>query len=331
MRTSASALEAGVLVDGRLTDFLPADDGGEGEVHLGRIVRIDRGLGAAAVETVRGEGWLDLAKAKRALPDHPLTEGAAIVVRITRAAAAGKGPRVSADLSSADARGALSDPGATAAGSDRASDLREAAARAKPPQRLHVEDPGLRIRSAARALGAQRIVAHDHMASLKLRRLLAGSDEVEVEHEPGAWQAVVDQLREALDRRVVLPQGVTLVIEPTSALTVIDVNGHGRTPLEIDVDAAFEIARQVRLRRLGGIIVIDFIDLRRPRERDRLHRTLCEAFISDPAPVDILPMTRLGLVQMTRKRIGPSLAELLSEPCPTCAGEGRVVPDRLSS
>ncbi|MDX1540557.1 MAG: ribonuclease E/G, partial [Geminicoccaceae bacterium] len=126
----------------------------------------------------------------------------------------------------------------------------------------------------------------------------------------------------ALAPEVPLAGGGSLLIEPTSALTVIDVNGHGRRALEIDLEAATEIGRQLRLRRIGGIVVVDFIDLEHRAERERLHAALKRAFAADPLPVEVLPMTRLGLVQLTRQRRGPSLAQMLTRACPTCGGQG---------
>ena len=111
------------------------------------------------------------------------------------------------------------------------------------------------------------------------------------------------------------PGGGSLIIEPTAALTAIDVNGAGR-PLEVDLAAAREVARQLRLRRIGGTVVIDFVDLESKRDRARLHAALRQALADDPATVQLYPMSPLGLVELSRQRLGPSLAELLGRAAP---------------
>jgi ribonuclease G len=108
--------------------------------------------------------------------------------------------------------------------------------------------------------------------------------------------------------RVPLPGGASLVIEPTEALTVIDVNaGPEANALSVNLAAAGEIGRQLRLRHLGGIVVIDFISMTRPRDRDRIVEALKVAVADDPAQTYIVPMSALGLVEMTRERRGPGL------------------------
>lgn len=108
--------------------------------------------------------------------------------------------------------------------------------------------------------------------------------------------------------RVPLPAGGSLVIEPTEALTVIDVNGGGEAnPLAVNLAAAAEIGRQLRLRHIGGIIVIDFVSLNRPADRSRTEQALRQALAADPARTHVLPMSGLGLMEMTRERRGPEL------------------------
>jgi ribonuclease G len=139
-------------------------------------------------------------------------------------------------------------------------------------------------------------------------------------------------------RRLMLPQvwlksGGYLVINPTEALTAIDVNSgrfvRGRdfedTILTTNLEAAREIARQVRLRNLSGIIVIDFIDMENAAHRDLLYQTLKEALQRDRARTTVYPMSPLGLVEMTRQRLGDSLAQVVTEPCPCCGGAGEVL------
>lgn len=165
----------------------------------------------------------------------------------------------------------------------------------------------------------ERILVADRVLLLQTRRWLEQSlprwlesFPERLEHLPHALEATgaAAQLDEALAREVALPGGGSLVIEPTAALTAIDVNGAGR-PLEIDLEAAREVARQLRLRRIGGIVVIDFVDLASKRERAHLDAVLREAFAADPAAVQLYPMSPLGLVELSRQRLAPSLAELL--------------------
>lgn len=135
----------------------------------------------------------------------------------------------------------------------------------------------------------------------------------------------------ALARRVPLPSGGAIVIEPTEALTAIDVDGgavgaHGDAEaarLRINLEAAEEIARQVRLRDIGGTIVIDFIRLREPASRGTLGQRLEQGFAGDPGGPRIAPLSPFGLIEMTRRRSGPSLDARLSETCSSCEGNGR--------
>lgn len=305
VRGDPDRMEGALLEDGRLVDYLAGDDGGIGDVHLARVVRVDRSLAAAMVEIgTEAPGWLAL----RELPREASHEGARVIVRVKRAAHDDKGPRVTTRMDET---------------------LRHAAeARSRtlePPALLHARPPLARIVEPALEAGCERVVADDPLSALKLRKLLGrAAADATVVLEEGAWEAVEDELAAALDMHVPLPRGGALTIELTRAMTVIDVDGGPRTALEVDLDAAREIARQVRLRRLGGIIVVDFVDLGRPADRERIRAVLRSAVEPDPEPVEVLAMTRLGLVQMTRRRTGPSLDEMLRRPCPACAGSGRV-------
>ncbi len=141
---------------------------------------------------------------------------------------------------------------------------------------------------------------------------------------------VHEQLHKALDRKVWLPSGGSLIIERTEALTVIDVNtgkNVGRTNLEETVfrnnlEAAEEVARQLRLRDIGGIIVIDFVDMEVKENRDQVSKRFRQALSRDKTRVQVFDISELGLVEMTRKRISEGLVESLSETCPVCAGRG---------
>jgi ribonuclease E/ribonuclease G len=120
----------------------------------------------------------------------------------------------------------------------------------------------------------------------------------------------LDSAIEALaNKRVKLPGGGSLTIEPTEALTVIDVNsGSDSNIVSVNLEAVSEIDRQLRLRHIGGIVVIDFISMAKPRDRDRVMDALDVALADDPAQTHILPMSAFGLVEMTRERRGPGLA-----------------------
>ena len=148
---------------------------------------------------------------------------------------------------------------------------------------------------------------------------------------------VQEQLLKALDRKVWLPSGGSLIIERTEALTVIDVNtgkNVGRSNLEETVfrnnlEAADEVARQLRLRDIGGIIVIDFIDMEIRENRDKVGRSFRDALARDKTRTQVFDISELGLVEMTRKRVSEGLVESVSETCPTCEGRGYLLDETL--
>ncbi|HMQ26054.1 MAG TPA: Rne/Rng family ribonuclease, partial [Acidimicrobiales bacterium] len=143
-------------------------------------------------------------------------------------------------------------------------------------------------------------------------------------------QHVHEQIHKALDRKVWLPSGGSLIIEHTEALTVIDVNtgkNVGTSNLEETVyrnnlEAAVEVARQLRLRDIGGIVVIDFIDMEIKKNREEVIATFREALALDKTRTQVFDISELGLVEMTRKRIGEGLIESFSSLCPECDGRG---------
>ncbi len=143
-----------------------------------------------------------------------------------------------------------------------------------------------------------------------------------------------EQLAKAMDRKVWLPSGGSLVIDRTEAMTVIDVNtgkfvGSGgnleETVTKNNIEAAEEIVRQLRVRDIGGIIVVDFIDMVLEANRDLVVRRLLECLGRDRTKHQVAEVTSLGLVQMTRKRVGSGLIEVFSENCEHCAGRGIIV------
>ncbi|MFI5044751.1 MAG: Rne/Rng family ribonuclease, partial [Acidimicrobiales bacterium] len=146
---------------------------------------------------------------------------------------------------------------------------------------------------------------------------------------------VVEQVAKAVDRKVWLPSGGSLIIEGTEALTVIDVNtgrNVGSSSLEETVfrnnlEAANEIARQLRLRDIGGIIVIDFVDMEIKENRDKVVKAFREALGRDKTRTQVFNISDLGLVEMTRKRIGEGLLESVSHRCDVCSGLVLIVSD----
>jgi len=158
-----------------------------------------------------------------------------------------------------------------------------------------------------------------------------------VEHYQGSTPifdayGVENEIARALDRRIWLKSGGYIVIEKTEALTAVDVNtgryvgGHNleETILKTNLEAVEEIACQIRLRDIGGLIVIDFIDMERQAHRERVVEALKQALAADRARTKVLGLSALGLVEMTRKRVRESLAETLKEPCRYCGGIGTV-------
>jgi ribonuclease G len=140
------------------------------------------------------------------------------------------------------------------------------------------------------------------------------------------------QIEKALRKKVWLPSGGYIVIDQSEALTTVDVNTGkftGKlkledTVLKTNLEAAKEIARQIRLRDIGGIILVDFIDMERPANRQKLLKEFQEAFKADRSKTYIFGVTELGIIQMTRKRVKLSLTPSLCEPCPYCEGTGWV-------
>ena len=149
-----------------------------------------------------------------------------------------------------------------------------------------------------------------------------------------AVHRIDEQLAKAMDRKVWLPSGGTLVIDRTEAMTVVDVNtgkftGAGgnleQTVTKNNLEAAEEIVRQLRLRDIGGIIVIDFIDMVLESNRDLVLRRLTEALARDRTRHQVSEVTSLGLVQLTRKKLGTGLIEAFSTTCTHCSGRGIVL------
>jgi ribonuclease G len=144
---------------------------------------------------------------------------------------------------------------------------------------------------------------------------------------------IEEEIEKSLSRKIWMRSGGHIIFDQTEAMVVIDVNSgrsikerdHERNALKIDLEAGKTIAKQLRLRDSGGIIVIDFIDLANDKDRKKVVSVLHKELKKDRAAFDILPMSDFGLVQITRERIRPSLLHRYSEPCPRCNGLGRIL------
>ncbi|MDZ7748786.1 MAG: ribonuclease G [Halofilum sp. (in: g-proteobacteria)] len=169
--------------------------------------------------------------------------------------------------------------------------------------------------------------AHDFLPEMAAR----------IEHYPGERPifeiyGIEEELQRALERKVQLKSGGYLIIDQTEAMTTIDVNtgafvGHRNleeTIFKTNLEAAQAIARQLRLRNLGGIIIIDFIDMSEPEHRHKVLGALEKALAGDHARTQVCDVSALGLVEMTRKRTRESLEHTLCQACPTCAGRGSI-------
>lgn len=145
--------------------------------------------------------------------------------------------------------------------------------------------------------------------------------------------SVTKQIKTSLGRSVTYKHGAYLIIEHTEALHVVDVNsgkrsksedGQETNALDVNLGAADELARQLRLRDMGGIIVVDFIDMNEAEHRQKLYERMCENMQKDRAKHNILPLSKFGLMQITRQRVRPATDITVEESCPTCGGTGHI-------
>jgi ribonuclease E len=222
-------------------------------------------------------------------------------------------------------------------------EIEQAAAKAQPPAQLSAE-PDLAVKVIRDVFNedfAKLVVSGSGVA--KDVRAYVDADAPDLAARVETWTdskdvfaafRVEEQLTKALDRKVWLPSGGSLVIDRTEAMTVIDVNtgkfvGQGgnleETVTKNNLEAAEEIVRQLRLRDIGGIIVVDFIDMVLESNRDLVLRRLVECLGRDRTKHQVAEVTSLGLVQMTRKRIGQGLLEVFSTTCDSCGGRGHHV------
>ena len=145
--------------------------------------------------------------------------------------------------------------------------------------------------------------------------------------------SITKQIKSSFGRTVTYKHGAYLIIEQTEALNVVDVNSGNRSKspegqevnaLDVNLGAADELARQLRLRDMGGIIVVDFIDMALPENRQKLYERMVENMKKDRARHSILPLSKFGLMQITRQRVRPAMSVNVEETCPTCAGTGKI-------
>jgi ribonuclease G len=384
---------AAVLEDDRLLEFhceSEGDDARAGDIYLGRIVRVDHGLGAAFVDIGRKQAVFLPLSAMSA----PAVEGARAIVQIEREGAGGKAPRATARPVLAGVRLVLSPGRRTMTLSERITDKAERTRLSALARIIAEAGEGVTVRSAA--IGASENQLREEAAALRavwrgvldrqrsqqpptilerhlpidlrLLRDVGSSLEAAVYDHRGAaeaartwcetamrdltptiqfqkaaaWQPapaeILERVECAVQPRVALQSGGSISIESTEAMTIIDVNlgsvaatrrneGSERVFLQANLAGATEIARQIRLRNIGGVIVVDFIDLKNAAARRQVVDCLRGATASDSAPVWIGSMSRLGLVELTRKRRGPTLLDMLTRPCPACEGTGRVMRD----
>ena len=150
--------------------------------------------------------------------------------------------------------------------------------------------------------------------------------------------SITKQIKSSFGKTVSFKSGAYIIIEHTEALHVIDVNSGNRSKasndqesnaLEVNLRAADEIARQLRLRDMGGIIVVDFIDMNKSEHRQALYDHMKEVMANDRARHNILPLSKFGLMQITRQRVRPALDVVTAEKCPSCYGKGDVQPSLL--
>ncbi len=297
-------LRAARLSDDLLEDLVILRDDRprlQGNLYLGRVTGLDRGLEAAFLDIGLGSsGFLPFDRADR----RPV-EGESLLVAVQREASEDKGARLSTRI-----------PGS----------LREAAER----QATQAEAPALLHRAAdplQRLLGGPppaRILVDgpEALAALQGRPGLPAPERHQGRTTLFEACGLGEELEALLDPRVALPGGGSLLIEPTRSLVAVDVNAGGgragdaaRLALEVDLEAAEALARQLRLRNLAGLIVVDFLELKPRDQRQEVVRRLRRHMKRDPQAGQVRPMSDSGLVELTRLRAGPALFELLTRPC----------------
>ncbi|HYN39687.1 MAG TPA: ribonuclease E/G [Rhodospirillales bacterium] len=306
----AAARHGGTLV--HLVFDAVADSVRVGDLRMGRILTLVPAMGGAFVDI--GADRPGLLMRADVPPGQPFGEGEKVVVRVVRTPDGTKGAKLDARLP----------PLPVAAAGARAPALLEAGA-----------DPVAALLKAAAGPSLQRVVIDDAATLAAVRTAVPA-----VAEALRFWQeatplftaeGIDEAIEAALAPEVPLPSGGRLHIEETTALVAIDVDsgatggGSSRAAaLACDREAAAEIGRQIRLRDLAGLIVVDFVPLRRPAEREQVLGILRAALAGDDRHLRIGGWTRLGLLEMVRQRREPSLRRRLTVPCPTCTGAAAV-------
>ncbi len=307
--TRIALIHQGRLVELRIAR--PGDGPRVGDVYLGRVEKYLSGIKAAFVHIgAERSGFL--------VPGGPVREGEAVRVQVQRESYGGKGVKLTDTITS--------------------SPITEPPAGARPPLCLHRAPDPVRRMLCEQATVTRVVV--DNPALLKALKEFcdeAAPDLTERLDSHTGPQPIFDaygiseQVEEATAPIVHLPSGGDIIISETAALTAIDVNtgtassitGQEEAAFGTNMKAAAEIARQIRLRNLAGLIVIDFISMKNRRRRAKVLSALRDAVAGDPSEMHVAGYTRLGLVEMTRRRREPSLSHVLTAPCTICDGSGR--------
>ena len=310
-------LRAAWLDGERLVDLVVQREAGAavpGDLYLGRIAHLDKTLDAAFVDLgLARPGLLPRGE----VPGRKLVEGEALTLRVTRAATGDKGVRLTARVA------------------DPPADLQDRIRGKKPPALLARGDDFI-ARALAKSPAPEDIVIDDPATFGKVKRLALalGPTEVTLDLDPLPLferAGVEAEIEALLGPRVELPSGGFLLVEPVTSLTAIDVNsgvhkargGYQRTAQEVNLEAAEEIPRQLRLRALGGLMVVDFLPVTDQGARRKVVERLRAGLAQDSEPCQVSAMSHSGLVEVTRRRSRPALHEILTAPC-GLGGSGRV-------
>lgn len=339
-------------------------DGVVGSVFLGRVERVLPDVKAAFVKIgLKQNGFLPLKEADsyhRICGNASLMSGQDILVQAKKAPKGGKGAFLTRDIAFPGQYVLLMPCNRFVGLSKRIENAEDRERGKKLGERIAQDRFGVIIRHAAlfaseqdvayeaeelwqRWLSISQKAAYQKAPALMyaeagmaevLERDYSARHEIIKTSSEADWQALrIDgQLNAALSRRVELPGGGSLIIDEREALQTIDVNSGSTVtaqngmslPLEENLRAVPEIARQIRLRNLSGIILIDFIDMDSEKEREQVQEAMEKAVADDRVKNVIHGFTRLGLLEMTRKRTGETLRDLLTEPCGACRETGRI-------
>ncbi|RPJ35213.1 MAG: Rne/Rng family ribonuclease [Verrucomicrobiaceae bacterium] len=219
----------------------------------------------------------------------------------------------------------------------------EARRAANPAPACIFQEPGLIERTARDFLTEEvnQVICDDAETTEQIREIagrISRRAKRRVHHMAASTQPIFErigiqkQIDEAFSRQVWLPCGGYIVIDETEALIAIDVNtGRNRGAKDVDkmilqtnTEAAIEVARQLRLRNIGGLVVIDLIDMRHRKDQQAVYKAIKERLKKDKAKTQVLQISPIGLMEMTRQRLNESLRDSMYEPCPYCQGRGRV-------